>query len=273
MKRKRRWFRLELLILCLAAILSLCACTDVDVGQNTELSRQFMDHVLADNYDAAYGMVQATVSDADFREYWISIQAAVEGATSYEMEQIGWRINTTNGLTDRTTAYQVYPDNGHTVLLRVVTRDHIEGIAGIHFSDITDFLRETDAYVPTVDIILLVFSGLSIAFSIGMLVDCARRKMKYKALWMILIFFGIAVTITTGETSNLSFELGLFWNRSTIAVDPGIVSVVTKLVVPLGAILYLCLGRRFVIEKFKPDAKGNLDLGLTEPTKENSPEP
>ncbi len=246
MKRKRRWFRLGLLILCLAAILSLCACTDVDVGQNTELSRQFMDHVLADNYDAAYAMVQVTVSDADFRAYWGGIQAAVEGANSYEMEQIGWRINTTNGVTDRTTAYQVYPNNGHMVLLRVVTRDDIEGIAGIHFSDVTDFLRETETYVPTVQIILWVISGLSMAFTVWMLIDCLLRKIKNKVLWVILIFFGVAFTVTLGQSSNIAFTFSLFCSLSTIQADPGLLSVVTKVVVPLGAILYLCLRKRFM---------------------------
>ncbi len=245
MQHTRTLTRFGLLFLCLAALLSLCACTaDMDVGENTSLSQQFMDHVLADDYDAAYGMVQATVADGDFRAYWDAIQTVMAGAEAYEIEQIGWHVQRAKGLTTRTTAYQVYPDNGRIVLLRVVTRDDIQGIAGIHFSDITDFIHETNAYIPTVQIILWVISGLCVAFTVWMLIDCARRKIKYKALWLILILFGIAITVTVGQSSNFNFSIGLFSNLWSIDADPGLPAVVTKIVIPLGAILYLCLRKR-----------------------------
>jgi hypothetical protein len=260
MKTTRK-LSLLLLALCFAAVLlTLTACqADMDVGNNTELANQFMDHVIADDYDAAYGMVKATVTDPDFRAYWVSIQTAVEGATSYEIEQTGWQINTVNGVTDRTTAYQVYPNNGHTVLLRVVTREGIEGIAGIHFSDITGFLRDTEAFVPTVQIILWVVSGLFVAFTVWMFVDCLCRKMKYKAVWAIVIFFGLALTLTVGKASNFTFTLGLFFQPSTIIADPGLLAVVTKAVFPVGAILYLCLRKRFTVESSDPQTENNTE--------------
>ncbi len=242
-------------VLFLAALtLLLAACTpDMNVGNNTELAGQFMDHVIADDYDAAYGLVKATVTDPDFRAYWVSIQTAAKGAKAYETEQIGWKINTTNGITDSTTAYQVYLDNGHTILLRVVTREGIEGIAGIHFSDVTEFLRDTEAFVPTVQIILWVISGLCMAFTVWMFVDCLRRKMKYKAVWAIVIFFGVALSVTVGEISNFSFTLGLFFKPSTVTADPGLVAVVTKVMIPVGAILYLCLRKKFTAEPSEPN--------------------
>ena len=237
-------------ILCLVFVLTLISCTaDMDVGQNTDLAEQFMGHVMTNDYDAAYGMVKATVTDPDFQTYWKDIRQAAEGAGSYELEQIGWQINTVNGVTDRTTAYRVYLDNERTVLLRVMTREGIEGIAGIHFSDITEFLASTEAFVPTAQIILWVFSGLGMAFTLWMLVDCLRRKMKYKVVWVLLILFSLCLTFTVGETSNFSFNVGLFFQPSTITADPGLVAVVTKLVIPVGAILYLCLRKHFIVEK------------------------
>lgn len=245
---KKLLIRFSLLLLSLLTLLSLFACTaDMDVGNNTELSNQFMEHVMADDYDAAYGMVKATVTDPDFRAYWTGIQTAVKGAASYEMEQIGWHINKSNGLTTRTTAYQVYTDTDRIILLRTVTRNDIKGLAGIHFSDVTDFIHTTDSYIPTVRIVLWVISGILIAFTVWMLVDCLRRKMKYKVLWAILIFFGLALTVTMGEASNLSFKMGLFFQIASIDADPSLLSVVTTLTVPLGAILYLCLRKRFTI--------------------------
>ena len=254
----RRALRLTLPLVLTALILlvTLISCTpDMDVGNNTELADQFMDHVIADDYDAAYGMVKATVTDSDFRPYWKDIRQTAEGAKTYELEQIGWQINTVNGVTDRTTAYQVYLDNERTVLLRVMTREGIEGIAGIHFSDITEFLASTEVFVPTVQLILWVVSALAMAFTVWMLVDCLRRKMKYKVVWAILIFFGLCFTFTVGETSNFSFNVGLFFQTSSIEADPGLLAVVTKLVIPVGAILYLCLRKKFTVEPPKPEGE------------------
>lgn len=247
---------LPLILMTLVLLAALISCTpDMDVGNNTELADQFMDHVIADDYDAAYGMVKATVTDSDFRAYWATVQTVADGAKTYEIKQIGWNLNRSNGVTTRTTAHQAELDNGRTVLLRVVTQDGIEGIAGIHFSDITDFLASTEAFVPTVRVILWVVSALAMAFTVWMLVDCLRRKMKYKVVWAILIFFGLCFTFTVGETSNFSFNVGLFFQTSSIEADPGLLAVVTKLVIPVGAILYLCLRKKFTVEPPKPDGE------------------
>ena len=247
---------LPLLMIALVLLATLISCTpDMDVGNNTELADQFMDHVIADDYDAAYGMVKATVSDPDFRAYWTTVQTVADGAEAYEMKQIGWNLNRSKGVTTRTTAHQAELDNGRIVLLRVVTQDGIEGIAGIHFSDITDFLASTEAFVPTVRVILWVVSALAMAFTVWMFVDCLRRKMKYKVVWAILIFFCLCFTFTVGQTSNFSFNVGLFFQTSSIEADPGLLAVVTKLVIPVGAILYLCLRKKFTVEPSKPEGE------------------
>ena len=258
--RRALRFTLPLVLTALILLVTLISCTpDMDVGNNTELADQFMDHVIADDYDAAYGMVKATVTDSDFRPYWKDIRQTAEGAKTYELEQIGWQINTVNGVTDRTTAYRVYLDNERTVLLRVMTREGIEGIAGIHFSDITEFLASTEVFVPTVQLILWVFSGLCVVFTLWMLVDCLRRKMKYKVVWVLLILFSLCLSFTVGETSNFSFNVGLFFQTSTITADPGLVAVVTKLVIPVGAILYLCLRKKFTVDPSKPEGEDLTD--------------
>ena len=162
-------------------------------------------------------------------------------------------------------------DNGRTVLLRVVIRDGIEGIAGIHFSDITEFIHTTDTYVPVLQAIVMVFSLLCMAFTIWMFVDCLRRKMKYKVVWAILTVFGIALNLTVGETFSFSFHIGLFVQMSTVQADPGLVAVVTKLVIPVGAILYLCLRKKFTVEPSKPEGEDLPDPFAqteTEPTAE-----
>ena len=254
----QKTIRRALLLLTVALVLlaTLISCSpEVDYGGSIELSDQFMDHVIADDYDSAYGMVKATVTDSDFRAYWNTIRLVAEGAETYTKLPVQRKATRSGGVTTITTAYQVNLDNGRIVLLRVVIRDGIEGIAGIHFSDITEFIRSTDTYVPVLQAVVLVFSLLCMAFTVWMFVDCLRRKMKYKFVWAILTVFGIALNLTVGETSAFSFNVGLFVQMSTVQVDPGLVAVVTKLVIPVGAILYLCLRKKFTVEPPKPDGE------------------
>ncbi len=248
MKHTSIWKYAVLPILCILMMLTMASCSaDADVDRNDELGRQFMDHVLTDDYEAAYDMVKNTVSDTNFHEFWTMIQAIAEDAERYEIEQTGWNINYSNGVSSCTTAYQVYLDNGRIVLFRVVTCDDIEGIAGIHFSDVTDFLHDTEAFVPAVQVVLGVVSLLALGFCIWMLVDCLRRKMRYKVLWAILIFFGVAITVTTGQISGINFMVGLMIHANSIVADPGLLAIVTKVAIPVGAILYCCLRKRFTV--------------------------
>jgi len=225
---------------------------DIDVGNNGELGEQFMTFVINDDYKAAYDMVKETVNTGNFKDYWSTIQSVVKDAKSYELKQIGWNVNTSGGLTTYTTAYQVYFDNGVVALFRVITRDDINGIAGVYFADATEFINRTDSYVPVVNIILTVISILSIEFCVWMFIDCLRRKIKKKVLWAIINLVGISFTLTLGESARLNFMVGLILSRSSIAADPSTLSVMTKIVVPLGAIIYFFLRRKLTVKNDVP---------------------
>lgn len=275
MKHTKLWTRVILVVVCLTTVISMISCVaDMEIGNNTELGEQFLSYVINDDYDAAYALIKNTVNTTDFSNYWANIHFIAEGATAYDMEQIGWNINLSNGLTTRVAAYQVYFDNGKTALFRIVTRDDIDGIAGLHFSDVTDFLRHTDTFVPAVKIVLLVISVLSFAFVIWMFVDCLRRKIKYKVIWAILILFGFAFTITAGEQTGLNFALRFMIQRSTIAADPSIASVIIKLVVPVGAILYICLRKKItVVPSALTNTAENIEAPVTDSVSETEDTP
>lgn len=245
MKKMKTLMRALLLVLCFAMVISLSACTaDMSIGDNTELGEQFMNNLIDNKRDDAYELIKNTVTPDDFDAYWSTIRPIVEGADSYEIEQIGWNINTTNGRTSRVSAYEIELDNGKSVFLRVVTYEDIEGIAGIYLSDTTEFTASTNGYLPIVKVVLLVVSLLSIAFSIWMFVDCLRKKFKHKVLWAILIFLGISFTLTFGDSIGFKFMLGLMFQTNSIVADPSILSVNINLIVPVGAILYFAMRKK-----------------------------
>jgi hypothetical protein len=203
--------------------------------------------VIQNNRDAAYALVKNAVTSADFDALWMTVRTAAEGATSYETTQIGWRVNVTNGVTTNTTAYQVYFDNGRNALLQVITQDGIEGIARVNFSDTTDFVNNAKTVVPTARLVLFGISVLIFVFTAWMFIDCLRRKMRRKVLWAILIFCGVAFTVTVGQRIGIHFSLGLMLSGYSVIADPSISSIVTKVTIPVGAIVYLCLRRKLTI--------------------------
>ena len=251
--------KIVVFLLCLLLLATTLSACDPDISRmeaDAALACQFMEYVMANDYDSAYAMVKETVTDEDFRTYWTDIQAVTEGATTYEITLADWDTDTVNGVTDSTVSERVTLDNGRIVLLRVMTRDGIEGIAGIHFSDVTDFLQKAEPVVPKISIALQILHFVFLGFTLWMFVDCLRRKLRYKLVWLILIVMSLVLTITVGEASDLAFRVSFWFARgtvSTIDIELGQVAVVTKLVIPVGALLYLCLRKHFVVEKPAPE--------------------
>lgn len=247
MKRTKLCKRAILVVLCLITVFTLSACiADMPIGNHSQLSDRFIGYVVANDFDAAYDMIKNACTEEAFSEYWRSIRSVADGAKTYTIEQVGWNINAADGFASRTTVHQVKFDNERIIFLELMTHEEIEGIANLYFRDITDFLART-AYVSVVRIVLIPVSLLMIAFVIWMFVDCLRRKVKWKVLWAILMFFGVALTFTFGEAPGLNFGIGLMLQTSSMWAEPGILSVKLRLVIPVGAIVYFFLRKQLTL--------------------------
>ena len=249
MKNTKLITRALLVAACLLLILALPSCLEqVEVGNNTELSEEFLDCMIQNDMDGAYELIKNTTDDQEFSDYWEEIMPLVEGATSYELKQIGWNVSTQNGELARISAYQVYFDNDKILLLQILTTDDIEGIAGLNLMDVTEFVTTTDAFVPPVNVAMIVLSILSIAFMVWMFVDCMRRKIRRKVLWAILILAGAGFTLSIGEQMGIKFTLSIALHTSSIAADPSLLSVITKIALPVGAIVYFFLRKKLPLK-------------------------
>ncbi len=236
-------------------LFSLCSCTaDMNVGNNTVLAEQFMDYLVENESENAFELFENNVTLQEFSGFWDKLNPIVDGAKSYEMKQVGWNINLSNGKTSRTTAYQIDLDNGKKALLQVVTCDGSDGIYGLNLVDTTEFIADTNSFVPIVNLVLKVISIASIGFCIWMIVDCVRRNIKLKWLWIIVICLGVSFSLTLGEKFGISFMLGLFAAFSKIVADPSILSVIATVVIPVGAIVYFFLRKQLTIT---PNSEAN----------------
>ncbi len=249
MKQKSNLRLTVLIILALAIIMSLTSCSaSTDIGMVDDLTEDFLDMLLADDYDSAYALVSENVSANDFKPYWDSLKKTSEGASAYEIEQIGWKININNGTKFYVAAFNVELNNGRALFIRTTLVDGANGISGLYFNDTTDFNASFGLFARIANIVLIAFSLLTTAFIVWMLIDCIRRKIAKKPLWLLLIIIGAGVSLVVGQKMGINFHLGLFFMGSSAVADPSILSVTTKVIVPVGAIVYFFMRKRLTLK-------------------------
>ena len=236
-----------LLAVLLLPILSGCESMLIDNGLHRSECEAFVNALMANDYPAAQA-VAPTILTNDKKSVFDTCRQSFEGATSYELTQTGWNINTTNGVTTRTAAYQIELDTGKICQLTLQTTENVEGIAFINFRDSSEFIESTKN-VGTVNIVLLAISIVVMAFTVWMLVDAIRRKMAKKALWIILILLSLSLSFTTGPASvNNSFMVTLFLTPSSYqAVIPNETLTLT-VVLPIGSLIYFFLRKKLTAQ-------------------------
>ena len=71
-----------------------------------------------------------------------------------------------------------------------------------------------------------------------MIIDCAKRRIKLKVLWILLLFAAMTYSVSLGGEFALGFELGATIEPSYIEAYPVYETIDIYLSVPAGAIIY-----------------------------------
>ncbi|MBQ8382942.1 MAG: hypothetical protein IJX47_07055 [Clostridia bacterium] len=233
---KKLWIALTLLVL-LITVLSGCESQLIDNGLFREECEDYLNAMLAKDFDAAHALTPA-IDESEHRAYFEQSCQSLTGATSYELTQTGWQITTSNGVTVKTAAYQLVTDNGVTCQIRLRSIEGVDGISNIAFRDSTAFIESVPnlkVYNPA----FTVFSLVSAAFCIWMIVDCARRTIPKKVLWILLILVSIGFGCTWGSgTMRLNVTPGLFFSTSSLKAIISDEVIALNVFLPVGALIY-----------------------------------
>lgn len=254
MKHITRLFRGLLAALCIVALLSLSACDDFDSAKNDALAEDIIISALENNRSAGYYYIREAF-DFDYNkvsEQWNIMQDSLRGSESCDIERLSVDVRMTDETRICKTKYMLSFDNGTSALLYISTDEDSPGAISFEFCDLSDFLAETDSYVPALNVVLHIISILFLVFSIWMVVDCVRRRLKRKWLWFILIFCGVSLTVTFGETFGLYAFSGLMLQASKITAEAEIMSVTLTVAAPIGSFIYFFLRKKFTVKA--PDA-------------------
>ena len=132
------------------------------------------------------------------------------------MTAVAWRRTTSDGEEVTTIQYLVSGEGGK-FYLDVAKLTGTEGLSGFQ---ITEAEADAEATTPS-GLIHRVFSAvgfLTMIFALWMAVDCARRKMKFKWLWLPLIVLGMTMFSLTMGDGGMSwrFNVGVYLGMTNL---------------------------------------------------------
>ena len=227
---------LLILLAVLMVATSLVAC---NVQEENQKAREICEATLKAvmNNDKALmantvGVSEVDVDDAIFNKY----RDFVKNTKTYELKQVSWNYSKENGESETTTVFQATTDDQKVIGITVVQMS--DGRIGVSIGDDTEFVNDTK-YVSVGGVALLILSLVSIAFTVWMIVDASKRKIRKKAWWIILILVSVWVQIVFGtQDFDMSFGVGIFFNAGKITANPTYRYVLMRLYFPVGALIY-----------------------------------
>ena len=254
--------RIVVVSLCtLLLLMSLTSCIDQEAQARIRTQCEaVLDALIAQDIPAAHAVLPH-VSEEEFLAFTEQIAPLLEDVTSYELKQTGWHIQQENVITQITMTYRMVCDNGRVLLAQGIETTGIENLSGFYLS-MPETAANNTAALP-LRILFIVISFAATAFCVWMIVDCARRRMKRKALWILLILVNVIFTLTVGGGIDFNTTLGLILSRSSIYINSYTKAFQISLSLPIGAIIYAVLRRSLTLpdaptaeeeQTFEPDA-------------------
>ena len=260
-----------IIVICTISVFASCGDTEKN-DQVKSLTEQFVNAVVADDADAAFSLMTPGVDKTEFDTFFVNVRGYFEGAKDYELTQTGWNTRISNGVSSYMVTFTVNTDNGAEIEVETTVVEGYENIYNIHFTPI----KRADSALPTLfpfQMGALVLSLAATAFCIWMIVDCAKRKIKKKALWIILILVGVSVGLSVGQGIHFNWLVGLAIGGSSVTSGGGLVSF--KVMIPVGAIIYFILRKKMTSPESVSDAQNNevIDVTGVDSTNEENTEP
>ncbi len=241
----RKW-----IVALLVLVLVLSGCNSVsEVIDDSDIrtdAQALLEAFVADDYAACRALLDENVTDADLESIFPAIHHALEELGAYEMTAVNWDRKITNEQNVTAIRYLIEGGSGKYYL----TVSKLAGREGLSGFQITDAEADAEPTTPTGPIhwVFTAIGAAVLIFVIWMFVDCARRKMKRKWLWLPLILLGTVLLTLTMRGGNMAFnfKIGLYFGMTSLTTFArGGFKVM--LYVPLGAIVYFYKRRDLTI--------------------------
>ena len=172
-----------------------------------------------------------------------SVQFHMKGVSEYELKQVEARVEFSGTSLAKATYLMTAGDRTFTVKVSVYG-----SVGRLHDVEIieTTWAKNEASEKQVTNILLRIYTLLIAAFTVWMIVDCVRREIKHKLLWILVIVLSVAFETLYGNgLSNVMFKFGIHLTMSGVTLDMVEGTVKTFVAIPVGAIIYYALRGRF----------------------------
>ncbi len=236
--------RLSVIITLLVfVIVILCfggcaAATEADARAVTE---EFLDLLIQKDYSAAQSYFKNTDTES-FYEFCNRMSAHLEGVEEYSLKQTKWSRTTKNGVSYYSYTFEMSTNKDKGYVVETV---YLAENDTFYTFNITPQTALSSTEIKPFKLITVVVSLAATAFCVWMVIDCAKRNVRKKALWIILILCGFAFTVTFGYEFGINWGVVFALPFSSVYSDS--VNTSIKAAIPLGAIIYCVLRKKITV--------------------------
>ncbi len=240
-----------LLAMLLAFVLVISGCTGQVQAQVQTLAedsgliqptKDMLDAILREDMDSCIPLLDENITPQAMEQAYPTFRQLLEGMEGYTLTPTNYQTGKSDGKTMTQIQYTMRAGE-KTVYVQINALDGRTRLAGLH-------ITPAESLIPTGTVgnmqgadasqwALLAVAALELAFIVWMLVDCVRRRISNKPLWLLLILLlNVMPSLTFGNgIVSFRFQMSLGLNYTCLLSFPSGMRVL-QLIVPVGAIVY-----------------------------------
>lgn len=264
------------IVLLVVAALLLTACSASQAEQVDVIKahcEDMVDAIIANDAESGYAIITNQTDKQQFMATFAQMHEYISQVNTYELTQKAWRSGSKNGTPYFEATFEM-TTNAETYRVTAVTVDGYDGLYSFHIAALSDTEVSYTGTITTMSGAsalqwgLILLSAVCIAFVVFTFIDCLRRKLRLKPLWLILIVCGAMILTfsSSGGLLRFHFNIGLLFAQYSHMKQYVNGAFTTQLVVPMGAIIYWILRKKYTLPTTSPDAQPIANPSLDYPS-------
>lgn len=238
---KRRIF-VQFSVFTLLLSLLFGGCSPAETVDAEYITTDFITAVLDGDRGTARGFF-GDIDEGSFNEFCDKIVQSFGDTKDFTLNQTAWSYNWVNGVKYYSYTFELTTDTDKGFVVKVSFFAENDKFATL---DIIPKASLSSKEILPFKFAAFLVSCAAVGFCVWMIVDCARRKMVRKWLWILVILSGFSLAVTFGYEFGFNFGIVFAFPFSSVGADS--LTTTIKAAFPLGAFIYCILRKNLTIK-------------------------
>ena len=231
------------------------------LNENQKTTEEFLNYVIDGNKSRAQLILGDSCTYAEFEEFYNVTREELEGVEDFELTLYSYDIYYStdefgNDLILCDVIYDMTVDGNQHYTIYSSSTGGMFGLSHVKIKD-TNLFRTVSklVFIPMNMALILYTIGIYV-LTVFMIIDCAKRRIRLKPLWIVLLFAAITYSFSFGESFFAGGTIGLSLTDSSIDYEAITQSVSISVTVPAGLIVYFFVRKHLPL---KPEKQNKQD--------------